>query len=164
MIGCQLFIYRTLIGDGAFGESVSQVVLDDLLYGHLRIKTETQDIVQVGSADGVQDTEFLGTNHSTTCQVSTYREQLTKGFGVLSIQHVIKDECSGIFVFCSCIHLESVFYEFTFELGANCRRFTEWPIDLTVRRSRHHNGGLVFEPTLPQPNHSGGLTTPCTSY
>ena len=66
MIGCESLVDGTLVGNGAFGERMAQIVLNDLLYGHIRIETKAEDVVQVGSADRIQDRKFLCTNHSRT--------------------------------------------------------------------------------------------------
>jgi hypothetical protein len=59
VIGRKGFVNRTLIGDGSFGQSVPEIVFDNLLHRHIGIQPEATNVIQIRSADGIQDRQFL---------------------------------------------------------------------------------------------------------
>ena len=77
MIRGEGFVEGALIGYAAFGQGMSEIVLNNFLYGHVGVEAEAEDIVQVCSTNGVEDREFLGADQSATGQVAANGEELT---------------------------------------------------------------------------------------
>lgn len=91
MILCQHLVSVTLILDGLPRQHMAKPVPDDLLYSRVTVQAEAQNVVEIGTADRIEDSQLLGADDRRQRRVTSDCQELGQRLGILAVQHIIQD-------------------------------------------------------------------------